>query len=860
MRQVLLNGSGALLARMPRPVTTARHVLVRTEFSLISVGTEVAGLLGNTANTSSAERMDRVVDLAVKAAHDPRKAVRKIATLVRGQVRSLRPQPSRAGQSISDLQWVPAGGARLERRGDELVLHTDNTSGYQLLSRRIAVPHGSVPILRVRGRLTGGSLHAGLLDGDGERWLGTATFQPGLVHEALAFDTDATEVQVVLSNAGEGRAELVAEDITVDLILRGQVEPDDMQDQGWNVGYSCVGIIVALGEGVDDLSVGDRVACAGAGKANHADYVTIPRNLVCRVPEGCTPTAAATSTVGAIALQGVRRTAPQLGERICVLGLGLIGQITVQLLKASGCRVLGMDPDPDRVTRALALGMDEGASTTEDIARLVRDATAGHGADAVVITAASKSDAIANEAMELARRKGRVVLVGDIGLGLERAAFYRKELDLLMSSSYGPGRYDAHYEEEGRDYPFAYVRWTLNRNMQAYLEQVAEGRVRVDQLIDRVADVGDAPALYAELAKPGCDKPVGVVLRYPTADVPVGLAPTSLHLGGHRPPRDGTARWVLVGAGGFGTTMLAPLLFAQSERLFARGVVSRDAVRGGNFARQHRLELHSSDITTVLDDEDTDLLVIATRHHEHAAQVVAGIDAGKHVFVEKPLALTWTELDQVQQAVESADPLPILMVGFNRRFSPAAVRLRNALKDRVGPAVLHYRVNAGYLPPDHWVHSPQGGGRNLGEACHMYDLFRFLVGSPVRSVSATAIRPDGVHRRDDNFAATLTYEDGSLATLIYTAVGPRAGLGKERLEVFADDDAYVLDDYTHLTRASDGTVLWASDTVDKGHAEEIAALAGAIMDGGNPPIPLAELLETSAVALHVQDLLDTGDE
>src|SRR4051812_14173134 len=312
----------------------------------------------------------------------------------------------------------------------------------------------------------------------------------------------------------------------------------DLNAQGWGIGYSVAGEVVEVGEGVEDLRPGDVVAAAGAGQANHADYVSVPRNLVCRVPPGCEMAHAASATVGAIAMQGVRRAAPQLGERAAVMGLGLIGQITMQLLKASGCRVLGLDLDAGRIERARALGLDAGASDPDTFKTLVRDLTGGRGADRTLLTAATKSNALINAAMEVTRAKGTVVIVGDIGLNVERAAFYRKEIDLLMSTSYGPGRYDATYEAEGRDYPFAYVRWTLNRNMEAYLDLAAAGRMNVDALIDRVITVDEAPAAYKALAGEGTP-PLGVLIRYPDDGraLPEPAEATRIAIRGHRPPR-----------------------------------------------------------------------------------------------------------------------------------------------------------------------------------------------------------------------------------------------------------------------------------------------------------------------------------
>ena len=628
----------------------------------------------------------------------------------------------------------------------------------------------------------------------------------------------------------------------------------DRNAQGWAIGYSVAGEVVAVGEGITDLAAGDLVAAAGAGQANHADYVSVPRNLVCRVPPGCDLKQAASATIGAIALQGVRRAAPQLRERACVIGLGLIGQITVQLLKAAGCRVIGFDLDAERVRRAMALGLHAGASGTDAIEPLVRDLTEGHGADCTVMTAATKSSAVINLAMALTRPKGRVVIVGDVGLNVDRAVFYRKEIDLLMSTSYGPGRYDPAYETDGHDYPYAHVRWTLNRNMQAYLELVSGADVDVDPLIDRVVPVDEAPAAYDQLAKADGVLPLGVLIHYPD-EQDEGAEPARVTIGGYREAGPSKINYALVGAGAFGTAMLVPQMRKRQDRYFLRGVVSRSA-QGSNFARDNQVEVLASDLDVVLRDPGFQLVVIATRHHEHADQVVRSLSSGKHVFVEKPLAITWDELDRLVETSVALPQAPLLMVGFNRRFSPALQELKRRLAGRRAPLVIQYRLNAGYIALDHWVHGPQGGGRNIGEACHMYDVFRFLAGAPVRSIDAAAIDPGTLpYARSDNFAVTITYEDGTLASLVYTALGPKSGLCKEHITVFSDGEAFIVDDFKKLTQASDGTVLWQSSEADKGHSEELSRLADAIATGAPAPIPFDELVETTAVALSVDDLI-----
>lgn len=869
MRQILLNDRGALIARMPRPVLEDGTLLVRVRYSLVSTGTELSGLRAGADPAEKGTVTDRARASAGLARHylkaaiaEPDRAVRRVAAIARGRIAALRPSPAPAPKfTAGDLSWTRHAAAALDASAAGVRVVTDDSSGaYQAAAGPIPVDPGTTPVISIAGVVETGAVTMGLLNEAGDRWLGSRVYEKGAFDDQLIFDpAGSSAVTFVIAAAGAGASSLSIERISVSMLpaLADGLPQSELEHQGWNVGYSAAGEVLEVGAGINDLSPGDLVACAGAGVANHADFVVVPRNLACRVPAGCPLEVAATTTVGAIALQGVRRAAPQLGERVAVIGLGLIGQVTVQLLRASGVRVYGLDLDAGRVERAQKHGLYAGASDPDAFRRLVRDATGGRGVDRTLITAATKASHVINLAMDVTRAKGTVVIVGDVGLHVERAAFYRKEIDLLMSTSYGAGRYDAQYEQRGVDYPFAYVRWTLNRNMQAYMESAADGRIDVKALVDKVVGIDQAPDAYRQLAS-GTDAPLAVLLRYPDDARPLPEPPdaTAVHLRGHRRPAPGQVRYALVGAGAFGTSMLVPQMQKRRDVFFLRAIVSRTTVQASNFARANQVEILATDLDAVLRDPDLDLAVIATRHDRHAAQVVAALRAGKHVFVEKPLALTWEELDSVVAAWQEQSEPPVLMVGFNRRFSPAIEALMAALPAGRGPLVMNYRVNGGYIPPDHWVQTAEGGGRNLGEACHMYDTLRFLAASPVRSIAASAIQPgERPLLRTDNFVATLGYQDGSLGTVVYTATGPKSGLGKERLEVFCDGDAYVLDDFQRLTRAGDSRVLWEAGAPDKGHEREMARLADALSQGGPPPIPVEELFETTAVALHVEDLL-----
>jgi predicted dehydrogenase/threonine dehydrogenase-like Zn-dependent dehydrogenase len=605
---------------------------------------------------------------------------------------------------------------------------------------------------------------------------------------------------------------------------------------GLPTGYSAAGVVVAVGDEVEGFAVGDRVACAGAGIANHAELIDVPVNLAVRVPDGLALADAATVTLGAIALQGVRRAAPTLGEAVGVIGLGILGQLTVQLLRANGCRALVTDLDPARVAQAVAHG---GEDASGDFAERCRALTGGFGADAVIVTAATASSEPMHDAAQACRRKGRVVIVGDVGLELRRSDLYAKELDVVMSTSYGPGRYDDVYELEGQDYPLGYVRWTENRNMAEYLRLLCDGALRLDDLDRREYPVEEAQRAFA-------DKPLLALLEYPER----GEAESRTLRLRSLPARAGVVRVALVGAGAFAQGSHVPNLLKLRDRFEVRAVMSRTGSTAKAVANRVEAAYATTSLDEVLADDDVDLVLISTRHDLHARQALQALEAGKHVFVEKPLALNEEELAAIEAFFAGRDA-PLLMTGFNRRFSPAAVRARELLAGRASPLVADYRMNAGFIPLDHWVHGPEGGGRNIGEACHIYDLFLSLVGAPVESVSATAIRADGTRlAANDNFTATIGYGDGSVCTLTYTALGNRDH-PKERLEVFADGMVLTLDDYKSLAVAGRGSG-WRGTTQQKGHLEELQALARAVRDGGGWPIPLEEQLQAMRVAFAVE--------
>lgn len=624
---------------------------------------------------------------------------------------------------------------------------------------------------------------------------------------------------------------------------------------GHPVGYSASGVVLQTGEGVSDLLPGDRVACAGSQYAYHAEVIRVPRNLAVPIPASVGFESASTVALGAIALQGVRRAQPTLGESFVVVGLGILGQLTTQVLKLNGCRVIGTDLDPSRISMATGLGMDAGlhppdGNGVDHVFRL----TDGIGADGVIITASSPSDAIVSTAFAMCRKKGRVVLVGDVGLNLQRADIYQKELDFFVSTSYGPGRYDRNFEEMGLDYPVGYVRWTENRNMSEYLRLVAEGRLRLAPLITAIHPVGEAPEAYERL-KSGTDKPLMVLLSYPAVDK-VAEHPRTILNPSARPATVDRVRIALVGAGDFARSVHLPNLTLHSDRFHLQAVVSGAGHNAASVAKQFRADYSTTDYRQVLSDPEVDAVLIATRHNLHAEMVLEALNAGKHVLVEKPLALKREDLGRITAFFESfkeGKTTPVLMTGFNRRFSPYARRIRELVQERRNPMILNYRMNAGYIPLDHWVHGEEGGGRNLGEACHVYDLFTFLTGSHVRSVEAMSLRPStGNYSSSDNFVATARFEDGSVASLTYTALGSKE-FPKESLEIFVEGKVIEMKDYRRLTVHGAKILGLETKNPEKGHREELEIFSRVVREGGEWPIPLWQQFQAMEIALSVEE-------
>jgi predicted dehydrogenase/threonine dehydrogenase-like Zn-dependent dehydrogenase len=617
------------------------------------------------------------------------------------------------------------------------------------------------------------------------------------------------------------------------------------------LGYSAAGVVAAVADDVSEFQIGDRVACAGVGFASHAEVLSVPKNLCVRLPEGVSFEAGAFGTLGAIALQGVRLTQPTLGESVVVIGLGLVGQLTVQLLKANGCRVFGLDLDHSRVKLAIELGADAAAISDEDAPKAIENWTRGRGADAVLITAATDSNQPVELAAKVSRLKGRVVVVGMTGLDIPRQPFYMRELALIISMSYGPGRYDPDYEERGNDYPLPYVRWTENRNIEAFLDLIAANRLNIEKLISHRFPIEQAESAYQLISGDVKEPYLGVVLNYDAerevtrrvqlkASTPVRPAAKSITLG-------------VVGAGGYVPAMLLPH-FKTADVTF-RSIATATGVSAHDVGKRFGFAYAVSSADEVIDDKEVNLVVIGTRHDLHAELAASALGRNKHVLVEKPLALNEDQLDQVVQA--AAISTGRLMVGFNRRFSPLARRAKEFFTEGSTPLSILYRVNAGRLPKEHWLQdSQQGGGRIIGEVCHFIDLMQFLIGALPVSVFAESVsaKTDKIIDADSVFI-TLRFADGSNGSIAFLSEGDR-GLPKERVEIFGGGKSFVLDDFRRAFMYRDGREKQITlRAQDKGQHDQVRAVCACVLEGGAEPISLEELATTTRATFRILDSL-----
>lgn len=617
------------------------------------------------------------------------------------------------------------------------------------------------------------------------------------------------------------------------------------------LGYSSAGTVLASMDTEGRIKAGDRVACGGGGYASHAGIITVPQNLLVKVPEAVGLDAAAFTTVGAIAVQGIRQANPRLGEYVCVIGLGLLGQITAQILRANGCQVFGVDTAESMVALA-AKASCHAARTRSDsgLESAFVAFTGGRGFDAVIITAATQSADPVELATAILRQRGVIVVVGSVPMNIPREPhFYKKELELKISCSYGPGRYDPTYEEGGHDYPYGYVRWTENRNMEVFVKLLENRNVNVQPLVTHVFEIEQAENAYDIVTGKVPEPHLGILLKYSEAGEPhpVQLTPQ------HSPQMGARPGIGFIGAGSFAQKFLIPFAGKGGDLLV---VVTSRGVTAKNVGEKFRFRSHSTDAHDVLSAPAVNTVFIATRHDTHAGFTAAALEAGKNVFVEKPLALDECGLAQIVEVVSRRSECR-LMVGYNRRFSPLARRAREIFQHVSGPLLINYRVNAGYLPKEHWTQTEQGGGRILGEVCHFVDLMQFLTGSEPAVVYALSVDANNAQMPDqDNVVISLHFQNGSVGQISYVACGDKL-LSKERIEIFGGGQAFIIDDFRvgeHYAGGSRHTLKLPG----KGHQEEIEQFLRAICAGLPSPIALASLTFTSMATFAILDSLRTG--
>lgn len=610
------------------------------------------------------------------------------------------------------------------------------------------------------------------------------------------------------------------------------------------LGYCNVGKVIAVGKGVDDIIVGDRVASNGP----HAEIVCIPQNLVAKIPNNVTDEEAAFTVIGAIGLQGIRLINPTFGETVVVVGLGLIGLITAQLLKANGCNVIGFDYDANKVSLAKTLGIDAiNPSEGVDQVSYVLNATNSIGADAVIITASNKSNEIIAQSAKMSRKRGRIVLVGVIGLDISRADFYEKELSFQVSCSYGPGRYDDNYEQNGEDYPLAFVRWTEKRNFEAVIQAIANKNINVEALITERIELEDYQKIYNNMSG---NNSIASILLYPEKEINLNR---SIEITSNNFKPSGSGIIGIIGAGNFTSAMILPCLKNTTAQL--KYISSSSGLTGTTLAKKYKIKYSTTDNNIILEDKDVDLVMITTRHNSHAKLVIDSLSAGKNVFVEKPLALNEDELNQIINVYKTSGKT--LTVGFNRRFAPLAIQMKKALGAADTPMNIIATMNAGFIPSKVWVHDMEiGGGRIIGEACHFIDLISYLAGSKVKSVCMNSM---GIESKEntDNASILLKYENGTNAVINYFSNGSKS-YSKERVEVFHQDRTLIMDNWRKLKGFGFKNFNSASSSQDKGHQNQFNLLINAVQNGGNQIIPLDEIVNTTKASFAAIESLKTG--
>ncbi|MBL1215455.1 MAG: Gfo/Idh/MocA family oxidoreductase [Ignavibacteriae bacterium] len=620
-------------------------------------------------------------------------------------------------------------------------------------------------------------------------------------------------------------------------------------------GYSVSGIVINKGKNIIDFEIGDRVAAAGSGIAGHAEVVSVPKNLVTKLPDPVDFVEASFTTVGSIALQGVRQANVQLGENAVVIGLGLIGLLTVQILKASGCRVFGIDLNRERVDFAKSLGMDYGFVEGEDaVVDNIKSLTSQAGADSVLICAATPSSEPANQALQIARKKGKVVIVGLVGMDLIRGPFYMKELDFTISCSYGPGRYDANYEEKGIDYPIGYVRWTENRNMQAFLWMLSQKMIDVKALISGYYDIENSVQAFQQIISKS-KQTIAVVLNYPNSDVDRKLLKkTTGSTSVQKIEKNKEINFAVLGAGGFASRTHLPLIHKLKDtNLLA--VATKTGKSAQKIADDFGANYCSTDYSEILNDNSVDCVIIASRHNLHFPMAIDSLKHKKHILLEKPMGIFSEEVESLEKL--ASESKVVFAVGYNRRYSPLAVEAKKILSRENSPMIINYRVNAGVIPIEHWTQQKDiGGGRIIGEGCHFFDLMNFFIESEVESISADYINVDNQSViAKDNVVTTIKYKNGSIGNLIYTSISSTKQ-SKEYIEVHSNGKSIIIDDFTKLKLFGFSRKDIELKKQNKGHEEQMIEFIKKVKGQKSELITINESTLAAKISIFVDSLLN----
>lgn len=634
--------------------------------------------------------------------------------------------------------------------------------------------------------------------------------------------------------------------------LRNVVKGSTGYSFGKPLGYTATGKIVEIGSNLEGFEIGQKVAIAGVGYASHAGYASVQKNMIIPIPDEVDIKYASTVAIGAIAIQGIRRLEPRPGEYIVVVGLGAIGLITAQLLKAAGCKVIGTDIDAERLKLAkYNFNIEVLSANDNKIVDKILMVTQGNGADGVVFTAATDSSEPMSQGFNMLRKKGRFILVGVSGMNIKREDIYKKEIDFKIATSYGPGRYDPNYEEKGIDYPYEYVRWTENRNMQEYLNRIGKENIKIDSLITGIFDIKDVNEAYQSLKKD--KRNILVLIDYKKSHETDKCGDIIYHNKPQKSTGKNIIKYAVIGAGSFVKVMHLPNLQQMPDKFYFKAVMNRSGLPAATLAEQFGAEYSTTNIDYILEDSEIDLVIITTRHNSHARLAIAALNAGKHVFVEKPPALNKSELEELLETIKKTGKG--YMVGYNRRFSKYAQEIKKNIDMRNGDLYIDYTMNAGYLPKNHWVHSREGGGRIIGEGCHIIDLFNYLSESKIKSYDIKhLLMKKGFFIPDDNVSVTVQYENGTIATMNYIANGSKS-FPKETMRVYYDDKKITLSDYRNLFSEGISLKKIKDSLPNKGHFYEMEVLYNALIKGEKYPISLEDIKQTSLLTFEITESL-----